>query len=285
MKPRPRLLDAAEHPASLAALSKPPAKLWAVGSLPAGPSVAVVGTRRANPEALRFTEGLAEELARAGVGVVSGGADGVDAAAHRGALRGEGATWVVQAAGLDAPYPSRSRRLFDEIVEAGGGWLSETPPGQPPYKSRFLERNRIIAALADLVLVVQAPARSGSLSTARHAVSLGRPLYAVPASPWDLRAQGTTRLLAKGAASPCLSAADLLEALGRDAPQAALPLPPPPLTGALGVVYDALESTPRHLDVLAAATGLSAPEVQVALVRLAAKGLARPEGAGWCMRG
>lgn len=269
----------------LADLDSPPKALWARGSLPAVPLVAIVGTRRAHREAARLTRTVARELARAGVGILSGGAEGIDAAAHEGALEGEGGTWVVQAAGLDAPYPVRNRPLFDRVLEAGGGWLSETPPGEPPYKSRFLARNRLVAALADLVLVVQAPARSGSLSTARHAGKLGRPLFAVPAAPWDLRAEGSTRLLAKGAARACLGAADLLEALGRDAAQASLPLPPPPLEGALGAVYEALSPTPAHLDAIARATGLGAPAVQVALVQLAAKGLARPEGGGWCMRG
>jgi len=208
-----RVIAAPELPVGVEELADAPARLWAVGTLPRRPAVAIVGTRRADRDALGFARRLARELAERGVGILSGGAEGVDAAARRGALEGEGLTWVVQAAPLDRPYPGKHRRLFGEILERGGGWLSETPPGSPAYPSRFLARNRIVAALADAVVVVQAPARSGALSTARRARELGRPLLATPHAPWDPRGEGCLRLLRKGARL-CASADDVAEALG-----------------------------------------------------------------------
>ncbi len=183
-------LDAEDYPPRLRTLPDAPAKIWARGALPEDPSVAIVGTRRASRDAIAFTERLAAELAQAGASVVSGGAAGIDTAAHEGALRARGVTIVVQAAPLEAPYPRRNANLFDRVIEQGGGWLSETPPGKHARPFRFLARNRLIAALADVVIVVQAPARSGALSTARWARELERPVLAVPGAPWDPRAEG-----------------------------------------------------------------------------------------------
>ncbi|HJL20201.1 MAG TPA: DNA-processing protein DprA [Sandaracinaceae bacterium LLY-WYZ-13_1] len=281
-----RSLEPAQHFEALAELAEPPSRLWARGSLPRHPAVAIVGTRRADRDALAFTRRLAAELAEAGAAVISGGAEGIDAAAHRGALDAGGRTWVVQAAPLDAPYPRRHRRLFEAVLEADGGWLSETPPGEPAYPSRFLARNRLVAALADAVVVVQAPARSGALSTARHAEALERPLFAVPHAPWDPRGAGGNRLLGSGA-RPCLSARDVVGALPLRAPPSRPARPArsvPALPPALRRVHDALATRPRHADALASELGLPAAEVQVALVQLAAAGLARQEGHGWRAR-
>jgi DNA processing protein len=280
------VLAGPDLPAGLEELAEPPARLWMAGSRPRRPAVAIVGTRRADPDALTHARELARELVERGAGIVSGGAEGIDAAAHRGALDAEGLTWVVQAAPLDRLYPRRHRRLFAEILERGGGWLSETPPGEPAYPARFLARNRIVAALADAVVVVQAPARSGALSTARHAQALRRALFAVPHAPWDPRGDGCLRLLRDGA-RPCTAARDVAEALGleakpprrRRAKRARASLPPE-----LERVHRALASRPRHADEVARATGLAAPRVQVALVQLAARGLAVQLDGGWRAR-
>jgi DNA processing protein len=270
------------YPARLEDLFDAPERVWVAGALPATPAVAIVGTRRADRAACRFAERLAGELGRSGVGVVSGGAAGVDAAAHRGALAVGAATWVVQAAPLTDPYPRAHRRLFAEVLERGG-WLSETAPGRAAHPGRFLARNRLIAALADAVVVVQAPARSGALSTARWASRLERPLYAVPGAPWDPRAAGTVRLLAAGA-RPCVDAAAILAALDREpAEEGELP-PRPPLPAELASVAAALDARPTHVDELVARTGRSAAEVQVALVRLAGLGRAVQSAGGWLAR-
>src|SRR5690606_23702245 len=152
-----------------------------------------------------------------------------DAAAHRGALEAGVATVVVHGTSLRDLYPPRHRRLFMQILEAGGAWLSETPLGAPTFRSRFLERNRLIAAIAELVIVVQAPARSGALSTARFAGALDRPVLAVPSGPWDPRGEGTLALLA-GGARLCRGASDVLELLGLPG----VPIDPPPTVPAPG---------------------------------------------------
>lgn len=281
-----RILEDHEHPEGLDELERRPKRLWARGELPMRPAVAIVGTRRTDREARAFAHAMARELAERGVAIVSGGAIGIDAAAHEGALDGGGRTFMVQAAPLDAPYPAANRVLFARMLDAGGGWLSETPPGQGAPAARFLARNRIVAALADVVVVVQAPMRSGALSTAAHAKALGRPLLVVPASPWDPRGEGCVALLRNGA-TPCAGAEDVAAALGmepldkkkkRRAAKAQLPLD---LEDEPRRVLDALGARPRHTDELARELGLSAPRLTIALVSLAARGLARPDGGGW----
>lgn len=274
-------LESEDYPARLRVLGDAPKKVWLRGALPSRPAVAIVGTRRASGEALAFTERLALELGRAGVPIVSGGAEGIDAAAHRGALEAGVATVVVHGTSLRDLYPPRNRRLFAQILEAGGAWLSEIPIGAPAFRSRFLERNRLIAALAELVIVVQAPARSGALSTARFARALDRPLLAVPSGPWDPRGEGTLMLLAAGARL-CRGASDVLELLGLPG----VPIDPPrtepaPASRDAELVLAALADAPAHVDELVARTGLPAARVSVALVELSIAGRARQDGGVW----
>jgi len=277
----PRLLAAHERPDGLDDLRRPPTRLWTRGALPASPSVAIVGTRRADAASCRFARALASDLARAGFAIVSGGADGVDEAAHEGALDADGRTLVVLPTPLTRPYPPRSRPLFERVLASGGGWLSERAPDEPSHKAHFLMRNRLIAAIADATVVVQAPHKSGALSTARWADKLERPLFAVPASPWDRRAAGNVALLRRGA-RVCTGAADVAEALGRRVPRrpprartpAALLDPPQ------RAVLEALGPQPSPVHAIVDATGLGVVAVRVALVQLAARDLAdqRPEG-------
>jgi DNA processing protein len=285
-----------------------PPSVYVAGPLPDGCAVGIVGTRRADAGALAFAERLAEDLARFGIAIVSGGARGVDAAAHRGALRAAGRTLVVHGTSLDAPYPRAHLPLFAEILASGGAWLSETPPGTPAEPWRFLARNRLIAALVDAVVVVQAPARSGALSTARAARALGRPLLAVPAAPWEPRGEGALALLVRGDAAICRDARDVLHALGLSAsrPQASDPRGSAPLAregsrraedrDARGLasidasddtrrVLAALRAAPSRVDALVEATALDAARVNTILVRLSLQGLARRRGDLWCLEG
>lgn len=268
---------AAGYPSALLDLPKPPPRVWVCGPLPSGPTVAIVGTRRASPEATAFTERLAAELAHAGVYVVSGGAEGIDGAAHRGALE-SGRTLVVHATGLDDLFPSAHRRLFAGILDRGGAWLSETPPGAQGAAWRFLARNRLIAALAQVVIVVQAPARSGALSTAKAAAGLGRPVLAVPAAPWDPRGEGVLGLLERGARI-CRHAGDVTQLLGL--PGVPIDPPRPALPDEQARVLAALADGPRHVDELVSAVGLGAARVQVALVELSMVGLVRQDAGRW----
>ncbi len=176
----------------------PPLALWARGPAElrtaAVRSVAVVGARAATSYGEHVTAELAFGLARRDVTVVSGGAYGIDAAAHRAALAAEGATVLVSAGGLDRAYPAGHAALFDRVAETGL-LLSESPPGAAPQRHRFLSRNRLIAALATGTLVVEAAARSGARNTANHTIALGRPLMAVPGPVTSALSAGCHELL------------------------------------------------------------------------------------------
>lgn len=161
----------------------PPLALWVRGPADLAPlgvrSVGIVGSRAATSYGTNVTAELAYGLAREGVVVVSGGAYGIDAAAHRAALVAEGTTVLVSAGGLDRPYPPGNASLFDRVGETGL-LIAESPPGCTPQRHRFLTRNRLVAAFSTGVVVVEAAARSGATNTAGHARVLGRPLMAVP---------------------------------------------------------------------------------------------------------
>ena len=215
-------------PARLATISDPPLGLFVRGSVPDGHTVAVVGARRATAYGREVAEYLGRELAAAGVAVVSGMARGVDAAAHRGALAGGGATAAVWGAGPDRVYPSEHDALAEEIA-AAGCLTTEYPPGCAPLAHHFPERNRIIAGLSEAVVVVEADERSGALITARLALDEGREVMAVPGSVFSRLSAGPNGLLRAGAA-PVLTADDVLGALGL-APQAVPAEEEPPLLG------------------------------------------------------
>jgi len=187
------VLTSGELPARLAALGwKHP--LHVRGTLAEGPAVAIVGARAATTVAMGRAHAIARHLAQRGVHVVSGGALGIDGAAHRGALAGGGTTTVVLGSGVDVLYPERHAPLFREALARGGALVSMLPNGTEPRRHTFLARNRLIAALADGVIVVEADVRSGSLATAHAASKLGRIVAAWPGS------RGCDRLLGQGAA-------------------------------------------------------------------------------------
>jgi DNA processing protein len=207
------------YPRRLAAgwpdLEAPPLLAWRGRPVDDRPTVAIVGARRATGYGTGVAAWLAEEVARAGVRVVSGGALGIDAAAHRAAVEEPGGTAVVLGCGhaVDYPRPHATRgRLFDQVVEAGGTIASELLPWQPPRPGSVRARNRIVAALADVVVVVEGGEHSGALLTASAAADRGVPVLAVPG---DVRAPGSAashKLLAEGA-GPCTSPGDVLDVL------------------------------------------------------------------------
>lgn len=177
--------------------------------LPRYPRIAIVGARACTTYGSHVASELAAEAAKRGAIVISGGAFGIDAAAHQGALQVDGKTVAVLASGVDVAYPRANERLFDQIATNGGALLSEYPAGSSPTRVRFLERNKIVAALADVVVLVEAAVRSGSLSTARHAMDLGRPLYVVPGPVTSAMSTGCHDLLKAGTARPITSIDDL----------------------------------------------------------------------------
>jgi DNA processing protein len=164
-----------------------------------GRRVAIVGARRPTPYGEAVAERLAAELAAAGVVVVSGMAPGVDSAAHRGALDGGGSTVAVLGTGVDVPYPRANARLAQRIAESGGALLSQFPDGTPPRPANFPRRNWTMAALCEVVVVVEAAERSGALITADAALALGRTVMAVPGSIFSALSDGCHQLLRDGA--------------------------------------------------------------------------------------
>lgn len=202
-------------PPQLRDLDDPPAVLHLVGALdPAslsGPSVAIVGARRATPYGLSTARGLARDLARAGVPVISGLALGIDAAAHAGALEGGGTTVAVLAAGAERPSPLTNAALYRQVLRSGGA-VSELPVGSHPRPWTFPLRNRVIAGLAAVTVVIEAAPRSGSLITAEVARDLGRDVGAVPGRVCDVQASGPNALIVDGA-HPVRDAHDVLDLL------------------------------------------------------------------------
>jgi len=177
------------------------------------PSVAIIGARNATPYGKRAAFLVAGWAADLGYTVVSGGARGCDQAAHRGALAKGGKTVAVMGCGADVIYPSKSGKLFQEIIDNGGAIVSEFDWSTPPMKYRFNSRNKTIAEMVDLVVVVEARLPSGSLSTVGHAVNVGTPIAAVPGSILCIESEAPNRLISEGA-SIIASSDDLALALG-----------------------------------------------------------------------
>ena len=187
------------YPAPLAALDDAPPLLLVKGKIEtlAMPLLAIVGARNATINGRKFAKVLAADLAKAGYGIISGMARGIDGAAHEGALT-TGTTVAVLAGGTDAIYPPEHQDLYERIA-ATGAVVSEMPPGTEPQAALFPSRNRIISGASQGVIVVEATPRSGSLITARYAAEQGRNVFAVPGSPLDPRAQGPNGLIRDGA--------------------------------------------------------------------------------------
>ncbi len=221
-----------------------------------GPAIAIVGARAASRNAMDRAHTIAKHLAGRGVRVVSGGALGVDGAAHRGALAGGGPTTVVLGSGVDVAYPSRHAPLFAEVVKRGGVLVSMWPDGMPPRRSTFVQRNPLIAALADAVIVVEADLRSGSLSTARAAAEMGRIVAAWPGS------RGCSRLLATGAS--VVEGITDVDAILDGRPRR---FEPPALDPITQRVQRAIAEGARGVDEIVNTTKLSVREVIRALAR------------------
>jgi DNA processing protein len=187
--PPHRVLEGAALPPAIRGLPDPPARLFLYGCLPSSPRVAIVGTRHPSTEASNYAEFIASWLAARGVAILSGGAKGIDAAAHVGALQ-TGVTVVVAPSSFDRPFPLTHRSMYAEIVERGGGYLSLFDHDVPARREYFLARNRVLVALGDAVIVVEAPSRSGARNAGKWARRLGRPYFVVPSPPWNERGRG-----------------------------------------------------------------------------------------------
>ena len=265
-----------------------PPLLFVAGELPdLRGAVAIVGTRYADEAALEFTHSLAAALARAGRAVVSGGAGGIDAAAHRGCLEAGGRTVAVLATGFARAYPAQHAGLFATIAAQGALVCEQRDPRELAGRS-FLERNRLVAALADAVVVVQAPARSGALSTAHWARQLRRRLFVVPAAPWDVRGEGCLALVRSGA-QICTSATDVLSVAGPGGgrgprstrTRAKETNDDGELSEPARAVWKLLRRGPRYPDELGVCLDMPAARVQEALLTLQLVGRVRRRADGW----
>lgn len=274
------------YPEGLRRLARPPELLHVDGALDGlDRAVGIVGTRRATPDALDLARTLARELAERGVLIVSGGAEGIDAAAHEGALEARGGrTIAALPTALASPYPRAHAGLFARIAQRGAR-LTEHVRAGSVHRAHFVERNRIIAALSRAVVIVQAPLPSGALATAEDARELGIPVLVVPWSPREPAAAGGLALLAgKGTARIARDAGDVLAAIG-DAPARTtrrrtkspqLPLLDPDQA----LLLAALDDTALDREALVSRVQLPTARSQAALARLVLDGLVHEDAHG-----
>lgn len=273
-----------DYPALLVHDLLPPPLLFVQGhfELLSGRRAAIVGTRNATAAGRDVATSLGRQLAAAGVNVVSGLARGIDGCAHRGALQieGRGRPIAVVASGHDVAYPREHRELWHR-VGAEGLLLSEAPPGTAPEAYRFPMRNRLIAALAEVVVVVESRQRGGSLITVDEAIARGIPLMAVPGAVHNRAAAGTNQLLRDGA-GVVVDAADVLMAMAIDHRRSAgVSLDPRPRpNGDELVVYEACADEPRTIDGLALACSLSLVDTAMCVARLEQTGWIQ-QSDGW----
>ena len=289
------------YPARLREIANPPPLLYVRGSLaPEARRVAVVGSRDADEKGLEIARSFGDALARAGVTVVSGGARGIDTAAHDGAFWGSGASVAVLGCGIDVVYPPENGDVFDRIARGPGAVVSEFAPGTQPLPHNFPRRNRTIAGLCDAIVVVRAALQSGALITANHAAKEGRRIFAVPGDPSNPCAAGPNQLLRARGVDAVTSALDLLEHMRWPIPDALLAPPTDearrsidpgfpsspapeaekPQTDEQVIDEESLrlwrlldERTPAHVDDLAQRAQLTAPEALRKLAELELKGM------------
>jgi DNA processing protein len=260
-----------EYPARLRDLAEPPQELWAIGdrAMLDDPIVAIVGTRRATAYGLRITRELSAALARAGACIVSGMALGIDAAAHRAALEAGGRTIAVLGSGVDVPTPKSHTPLYHEIADRGL-LLSEMPLGAHAHMGSFLKRNRIIAALAQVIFVVEAPADSGALNTVMHGMAAGRDIGVVLGNIDSPQSLGSN-LLVRDGAHPIVEIDDALALAGLTphARGASRRAPDDPMELR---VWSALADGDATMDELCARTALPVAECMVAVTGLEMRG-------------
>lgn len=264
------------YPSRLRPYGDMPKILYVRGELPGEEkkTAAIVGARDCSRYGAMQAYQYARKLAENGIQIISGLARGVDSFAHKGALDGGGHTFAVMGCGGDICYPAQNRQLYECMKNGRGGILSEFPDKTPPYGRNFPMRNRIISGLADLVLVVEARERSGSLITAGYALDQGKPVYAVPGRVGDLLSQGTNRLIADGAGLAS-SVEILLEELGmipkgqEDLGQ----ISKISLASQEEMVYSCLDLQPKNIEEIFQETGLDVKEIAGILLKLELEGL------------
>lgn len=262
-----------------------PKALYYIGALPEQrlPSVAIVGTRKPTAYGTEVTTRLASDLARRGIVIISGLAIGVDGLAHKAALEVGGRTLAILGNGLPEIYPARHQALADAIVAGGGAVLTEYPDHMPALPHQFLERNRIVSGLSDAIVITEAALKSGTMSTAAHALEQGKDVFVVPGNITSPMSAGCNALLKQGAI-PVTDARDILERIAPDVlqPQTSLALGSTPTETTL---IQLLQSGVRDGDDLLAKSKLKAPEYTQALTMLEINGVIRSLGGNqWTLR-
>ena len=268
--------DDPEYPVKMKQYPSMPNKLYAKGRLPLAekPAVAVIGARMCSPygriQAFRYAKVLSE----AGIQIISGMALGIDSEGHKGALEGKMPTFAVLGSGVDVCYPRANRKLYERILWEGGGVISECPPGTQPMPWCFPARNRIISALADAVLIVEAKENSGSLITAGFALEQGKMVYAIPGAVTDALSRGCHKLIYDGAGiaySPEIILEELEICTKTDIKSDEKK--DRGLASELNMVYSCLELRPKNVDYIVRKTGFSPGQVSNYLIELMLQGL------------
>jgi len=277
-----------QFPRLLREIYDPPAALWVRGTLPSAeaPMMAIVGSRKCTDYGRHLAHDLAQALVQRGYTIVSGLAYGIDAAAHQGAVAAGGRTIGVLGSGVDVIYPARHADLARRMLKHGA-LVSEYPLGAAPDAPNFPRRNRIISGMSAGVLVVESGETGGSLITARLALEQNREVFAIPSPVHSASGKGTNRLIQQGHAKLVMTVEDILEELApptRRVPEgtedpAAPEAPAPRDLSALNDVerrlYEALEPTPLHIDVICERSNLDASDALVYLLNLEFNGLVR----------
>ena len=260
-----------EYPEVLRHIYDPPVALYVKGKLPDADEfmMAVVGGRRCSMAGRSAAHSISRGIAFSGISVISGMARGIDSCAHRGCLDGFGRTYAVLGCGVDICYPKENIELYEQIRHSGG-LISEFPPGTPPRPWRFPVRNRLIAALSQGILIIEARRKSGSLITVERGLEIGREIFAVPGRINDPLSEGCNLLIRDGA-KLVMSHEDILDYFSLVSRSFTRQDPPPGKKA--GRVYRSLSLVPCSADDIAARTGLTAREVIMELTDLEVDGL------------
>ena len=271
------------YPKKLLNIPEKPKELYYLGNLPREdvPSVAMIGARGCSAYGKRFAGKIAKELSNAGVQIISGMARGIDTRCQEGALEGKSPTFAVLGCGVDLCYPEENQVLYEKILEQGGGILSEYPPGDKPLAWHFPQRNRIISGLSELVVVIEARVKSGSLITVEWALEQGKDIMALPGRVDDPLSEGCNRLIKSGAGS-VMEPGDILEALhwewkGNNEIQMNG-------TGQEALILEALGSEMKNLEEIMERTKLNYKEVMSALFQLQRNGFVEQPMEGYFLQ-
>jgi DNA processing protein len=271
-------LESGDYPEELRNLDDAPLVIYMKGEIMEEDkyAVAIVGSRKPTPYGVSVAEKIASELAGMGLTVVSGGARGIDTAAHIGSVRSGGRSIAVMGSGIDVSYPSENRGLFERMSRSGAV-LSEFAPGTPPGRENFPRRNRLISGLSMGVLVVEAASRSGALITARHALDQGKEVFSVPGNISSSASSGTNDLIKQGA-KVVLRVEDIIEEIAPKLKGIAInrkKVEMAALTEEEKALYDIMSPEPRHIDAISRESGMPVSKALGLLLGLELKDVVR----------